>query len=141
MSREGLEPILERLQTTSSIEELQVWAHELRDGLGVTHVVYHTVKQNGENVGAFTYDLNWVRRYIEKNYKAIDPVVLGAVRRFHPIDWKTLDWSSPVARSFLREAIAAGWAIKAGRSRSGGRTANSRCSPSITRRPTTNGRG
>ncbi|MFO1107079.1 MAG: LuxR family transcriptional regulator [Amaricoccus sp.] len=108
MSREGLEPILERLQTTSSIEELQVWAHELRDGLGVTHVVYHTVKQNGENVGAFTYDLNWVRRYIEKNYKAIDPVVLGAVRRFHPIDWKTLDWSSPVARSFLREAIAAG---------------------------------
>ena len=31
-----LEALLERLQTTKSIEELQVWAHELRDYFGVT---------------------------------------------------------------------------------------------------------
>jgi DNA-binding CsgD family transcriptional regulator len=96
------------LQTTKSIEELQVWAHELRDALGVTHVVYHTVKQNGENVGAFTYDLDWVREYIEKDYKAIDPVVLAAVRRFHPIDWKSLDWSHASARALIRRAVDAG---------------------------------
>jgi DNA-binding CsgD family transcriptional regulator len=100
--------VLERLQTTKSIEELQVWAHELRGILGVAHVVYHTVKQSGENVGAFTYDLDWVRRYIENDYKSIDPVFLGAVRRFHPIDWKSLDWSSPQARKLMREAIEAG---------------------------------
>ncbi len=72
------------------------------------HVLYHTVKQNGEHVGAFTYSIDWVRTYIEKDYKSIDPVVLGAVRRFHPIDWKTLDWSSTQARKLLREALAAG---------------------------------
>jgi DNA-binding CsgD family transcriptional regulator len=103
-----LEALLERLQTTKSIEELQVWTHELRDYLDVTHVFYHTANLKGEQLGAFTYSLDWVRRYIEKDYKSIDPVVLGAVRRFHPMDWKTLDWSSPQAREFMREAQAAG---------------------------------
>jgi DNA-binding CsgD family transcriptional regulator len=100
--------LLERLQTTKSIEELQVWAHELRDHFGVSHVVYHTVTLKGEQVGAFTYSLEWARRYIEKDYRSIDPVVIGAGRRFHPMDWKTLDWSSPQARQFMREAQAAG---------------------------------
>ena len=108
MQREKLEALLERLPTTSSIDELQVWAHELRDVLGVQHVVYHTANLKGEQVGAFTYDIAWARRYIEKDYKSVDPVVLGAQRRFHPIDWKALDWSSPQARQMMREAIEAG---------------------------------
>lgn len=82
--------------------------HELRDALGVTHAIYHTVNIKGEQVGTFTYDIDWVRRYIKKDYRTIDPVVLGALRRFHPMDWKTLDWSSPQARQMLREALAAG---------------------------------
>ena len=32
----------------------------------------------GEQVGAFTYDLDWVRHYIERDYSAVDPSVLGA---------------------------------------------------------------
>lgn len=108
MPRESLEALLERLQNTKSIDELQVWAHELRDHLGVAHVVYHTGNIKGVQVGAFTYDIEWVRRYIEKDYSQVDPVVLGAVRRFHPMNWKSLDWSSPQARQMMREAAAAG---------------------------------
>lgn len=108
MRQAKLEAFLERLQTSTCIEELQAAVHELRDILGVAHVVYHTVKLSGEHVGAFTYDLEWVRSYIENNYPSIDPVVLAAQRRFHPIDWKTLDWSSAAARRLMREAIAAG---------------------------------
>lgn len=103
-----LEALLERLQTTKSISELQVWAHELRDHFGVTHVFYHTATLRSEQVGAFTYSLEWARHYIEKDYRSIDPVVLGAQRRFHPMDWKSLDWSSPKAREMMREAMAAG---------------------------------
>jgi len=106
--REDLEAVLERLQTTKSIEELQVWAHELRDALGVTHVIYHTANLKGEQVGAFTYDIEWVRRYISRDYRTVDPVVLAALRRFHPIDWKSLDWSNPVARQMVRESQEAG---------------------------------
>lgn len=108
MAQENLEAFLERLQTTRSIEDLSVAAHELRDIFGVTHIVYHTVSISGEQVGAFTYSLEWVRQYIEKDYRSIDPVVLAAARRFHPMDWKTLDWSNPAARRMLKEAIAAG---------------------------------
>ncbi len=96
------------MQTTKSIEELQVWAHELRDVLGVAHVMYHTANLKGEQVGAFTYSLDWARRYVEKDYRSIDPVVLGAIRRFHPMDWKTLDWSSAQSREMMREALEAG---------------------------------
>lgn len=108
METARLEALLERLQTTKSIDELQVWAHELRDFFGVTHVFYHTASLKSEQVGAFTYSLEWARHYIEKDYRSIDPVVLGAQRRFHPMDWKTLDWSSPAARAMMREAMAHG---------------------------------
>lgn len=108
MGQAQLEGLLERLQTTKSIEELQVWAHELRDQFGVAHIVYHTVTLKGEQVGAMTYSLEWARRYVEKDYRSVDPVVLAAGRRFHPLDWKALDWSSPQARQFMRDARAHG---------------------------------
>ena len=108
METARLEALLERLQTTKSIDELQGWAHELRDHFGVTHVFYHTATLKSEQVGAFTYSLDWARYYIEHDYRSIDPVVLGAQRRFHPMDWKTLDWSSPQARGMMREALAHG---------------------------------
>ena len=108
MAREELEAVLERLPTTKSIEDVQLWVHELRDALGVAHVLYHTGNIKGEQIGAFTYDIAWVRRYVEKDYSQYDPVVLGAIRRFTPMDWKTLDWSSPQARQIMREAQAAG---------------------------------
>jgi len=108
LAKAGLEAVLERLQTTSSIEELHVWIHELRDALGVRHVIYHTATIKGEQVGAFTYDIDWVRHYIDRDYKTIDPVVIGALRRFHPMDWKSLDWSSAAARQMMRESMEAG---------------------------------
>jgi DNA-binding CsgD family transcriptional regulator len=116
LAQANLEALLERLQTTKSIEELQVWTHELRDHFGVTHVFYHTATLSREQVGAFTYSLDWARHYIERDYISIDPVVIGARRRFHPMDWKSLDWSSARAREMMRDAIAhglgnQGWSI------------------------------
>jgi len=35
----------------------------------------------------------------------MDPVILGALQRFHPLNWKDLDWSSKGAKAFQREAI------------------------------------
>ncbi len=108
MAGEKLEALLDRLPTTKSIDELQVWTHELRDWLGVKHVLYHTVNKRGERAGTFTYSREWAERYLANNYEAIDPVLLGALRRNHPMDWKMLDWSSPQARKLMREARGAG---------------------------------
>ena len=32
-------------------------------------------------------------------------MILGCLQKFHPVNWKELDWTSKAARSFLREAI------------------------------------
>lgn len=80
----------------------------LRDHYGVDHLVYHWVSANGEQYGCGTYDPVWVQRYIDQGYLRIDPVVQGCYQRFHPVDWKRLDWSSKAARAFQKDAIAHG---------------------------------
>ncbi|MEO0356924.1 MAG: LuxR family transcriptional regulator, partial [Pseudomonadota bacterium] len=38
----------------------------------------------------------------------VDPVILGCYQRFHPADWKRLDWSSKPARAFMKDAMGYG---------------------------------
>jgi DNA-binding CsgD family transcriptional regulator len=108
LAQAKLEAFLERLQKARSTEDLQGAVEELREIYGVAHIIYHTVNQSGEQIGALTYDEEWVRHYLDRDYKSIDPTVAHSVRRFDPADWKQLDWSSRRARSFLREAVDAG---------------------------------
>ena len=56
-------------------------------------------------MGVGTYSELWVERYKSQGYINIDPVILGCLQKFHPVNWKELDWTSKAARSFLREAI------------------------------------
>jgi DNA-binding CsgD family transcriptional regulator len=96
------------LESAEGLEDLQLLIEELRDEYGVDHIVYHWVNSAGEQYGCGTYDLEWVNHYIEKGYLRIDPVIQGCYQRFHPVNWKRLDWSSKSARAFLEDAIAHG---------------------------------
>lgn len=99
------ETFLETLEQAKDLADLQSASEELRDHLNVAHVVYHWVSANGEQYGCGTYDPKWVERYLEKDYLRVDPVIQGCYQRFHPVDWKRLDWSNRAAREFLREAL------------------------------------
>lgn len=103
-----LDGLIERLESAEGLEDLQILIEELRDNYGVDHIVYHWVNSNGEQYGCGTYDLEWVNRYVEKGYLRVDPVVVGCYQRFHPVDWKRLDWSSKAARALMQDAIAYG---------------------------------
>ncbi|WP_425071944.1 helix-turn-helix transcriptional regulator [Sagittula sp. S175] len=103
-----LDGLIERLESAEGLEDLQVLIEELRDEYGVDHIVYHWVNSAGEQYGCGTYDLDWVNHYIEKGYLRIDPVIQGCYQRFHPVNWKRLDWSSKSARAFLDDAIKHG---------------------------------
>jgi DNA-binding CsgD family transcriptional regulator len=103
-----MEAFIERIKTTNTRDDLQQLIESLRDVYDVDHVIYHSVNSVGDQYAALTYDPAWVARYIDSGYTRIDPVVLGALQRFHPIDWKRLDWSGPVRQAFLHEAIDAG---------------------------------
>lgn len=102
------ETILEELGQAHGLDELQATISALRDHLRVDHLVYHWVSSTGEQYGCGTYSEEWVQRYLEKEYLRVDPVIVGCFQRFHPVDWKRLDWSSKPARGFQIDAIAHG---------------------------------
>lgn len=107
MSKE-LDALIERLQNAKSLENLQDETVSLRDYYGVAHIVYHWVNSSGEQYGCGTYPPEWVELYVKKDYLRVDPVILGCYQRFHPVDWKRLDWSSKQAKQFLKEAVEHG---------------------------------
>lgn len=103
-----LERVLEWIEAARSLADIQGAVVALRDDLGVDHVIYHWVSSDGEQFGCGTYDPVWVKRYVEQEYLRVDPVVIGCFQRFHPVDWKRLDWSSKGARAFRADAVAHG---------------------------------
>lgn len=104
----GLAEFIEKLQRAKTLDELRLAVLGLRDHFSIAHLVYHSVNSTGQQYAVLTYDPGWVERYIDEDYARIDPVVQGCFRRFHPVDWKRLDWSGRAARSFLGEALEAG---------------------------------
>lgn len=103
-----LSQVLEDLENTSTLDELGIVAVRIRDKLKTDHIVYHWVDGAGDQYGYTTYPDAWADRYRERNYHRIDPVILGCFQRFHPVDWKSLDWSSKVAKAFLQDALEHG---------------------------------
>ena len=103
-----LEQLIERLERATSLEDLQRGAQALRDHYGVAHVAYHWVNSTGEHYGCGTYSMEWRQRYLDKQYLRVDPVIFGGFARFHPVDWRELDWSGKAARAFREDAMGHG---------------------------------
>lgn len=92
----------------SHLEDVQDAIEKVRDALGVSHLAYHATSVEKLTAGGpfivTTYDPVWVRRYIEKQYQNLDPVVLQALHGFLPIDWRMLDFSGRQRAEFMAEA-------------------------------------
>lgn len=97
-----LELILSALEQATSLDAMQRVSEALRDYFEIDHLVYHWVDSSGDQYGCGTYSKAWQAIYLSENYLRIDPVVQGCFQRFHPVDWKRLDWSSKAAREFLQ---------------------------------------
>ena len=102
----NLDQVLENLDATSGLDGLQEIILALRDAFGIDHMVYHWVDSAGEQYGCGTYSPEWVERYTSQNYLRIDPVIQGCFQRFHPVEWKQLDWSPKAVRAFAAETLA-----------------------------------
>ncbi|MDW4499086.1 autoinducer binding domain-containing protein [Sulfitobacter sp. D35] len=87
---------------------MQAAIDALRVHFGVDFMVYHWVDSAGDQRGCGNYPLEWAARYIEMNYQRIDPVIVGCFQRFHPVDWKSLDWSAKAVKAFQAEAMTYG---------------------------------
>lgn len=102
------ETILEELEKAEGLAALQAATEAFRDHFRISHVVYHWVDSAGDQYGCGTYSDTWRQRYLDQNYLRVDPVIIGCFQRFHPVDWKRLDWSGKNARQFQAEAIEHG---------------------------------
>lgn len=103
-----LDQFLQALEQADALDQIQGLIVSLRDYYRIDHIVYHWVSADGEQYGFGTYPPKWVQHYVDKEYLRIDPVIAGCFQRFHPVDWKRLDWSSKAARAFQKDAIAHG---------------------------------
>ncbi len=99
---------LERLEQVITFDDFQHLVEGLQSIYHVEHFVYHSINSAGQPYAALTYSADWVDHYLGQDYGRIDPVVLGCFQRFHPVDWKQLDWSGKAVRSFMLEASDAG---------------------------------
>ncbi|MEM1387239.1 MAG: LuxR family transcriptional regulator [Pseudomonadota bacterium] len=106
--RGRLDSFIEGIEDVGSVDELQSHITGLRGLFDVEHITYHAVNGTGEAYAATTYSDAWSEQYFGEDYARIDPVVQGCFRRFHPVDWRRLDWSGKAARDFMGEAQAAG---------------------------------
>lgn len=99
-----IEEFLDRIDRCDTLDALYDVVCDLRGLLGVEHAVYHSVNRFGKPYALATYSAPWAAYYEGETLYRIDPVVLGAFQRFHPYDWKSLDWDSKQARHFFMEA-------------------------------------
>jgi DNA-binding CsgD family transcriptional regulator len=102
------EATFERISKTADLKELSSLMAELRDLYGLAHLVYHAVDLPGASeqnpILLLTYDPEWVKRYTERDYFRIDPVVSSGRSGFLPLDWSEVDHESLEARRFFKEA-------------------------------------
>ena len=103
-----LDQFFDRMESAATRDDLQALSVDLRDHYEIAHIVYHWVNSDGEQYGVGTYSLEWAEHYVASGYLRIDPVIQGCFQRFHPVEWKKLDWSSKAARAMMAEAIEYG---------------------------------
>ncbi len=97
--------VIERCKTTQGLQEA---IEAICDIYEVSHATYHATSvhklTDHGDYGLTTYNKMWVRRYLDKQYGLIDPVVAASFKGFIPIDWRALDFSGRPCEEFLGEA-------------------------------------
>jgi Autoinducer binding domain len=69
------------IERADSVDKLSAVLVDLRNESGLAHLVYHAAHVPAFNKSnpllLLTYDDAWVKRYVERDYFSIDPVVLA----------------------------------------------------------------
>lgn len=91
---------------------INTFLSEIRDRLGLKHVVYHSPTLRGCSHEApflaLTYPEDWQKHYRHQHYVEVDPVVQSAVRSVLPIDWSRVGRSGKRVEKMFKESVEAG---------------------------------
>lgn len=104
--------IVEALPEVRKYEDVQRLVEHVRDTYDLDHAIYYALSlggdRAGEEFGAMTYAPQWHQRYVEADFKLVDPVVSTMLGGYLPVDWATFDLSSRPIKRFWNEAMAHG---------------------------------
>jgi DNA-binding CsgD family transcriptional regulator len=96
----------------STVEQLHAFIREALRVYDLKNGVYYLPGMRGEiEVKPFyylTYGEDWINRYVEADYLAVDPVVPAAFGGLLPIDWSTFDRRPPRIKQFFGESLEFG---------------------------------
>lgn len=103
-----IEHTLDLVTKTETLDALKQLLADIRQDYGLANIVYHAIAIPGSDHGnpilLLTYDPEWVRRYLDRDYFRIDPVVSAGARAFLPLDWSEVDRETFAAGRFFAEA-------------------------------------
>lgn len=106
------EEFLWQIQTAKSVIDLKAIMRKMTAESGLANIAYHALKipirHDPAPILILTYEDDWVRRYVERDYFALDPTVRAGSKGFLPLDWLDVDRSSVEVQRFFREADAYG---------------------------------
>lgn len=92
--------------------DMDVAIAELRDLIGVEHLVYHSSKLGtSPSVDPYirlTYPAAWIKRYLQMGYVDLDPVLREGFSRTLPFDWSELRVAGDKEVAFMMDALAHG---------------------------------
>jgi LuxR family transcriptional regulator, quorum-sensing system regulator CinR len=104
--------LVELFAVVEKTPDMEEAISKLRDRLDVDHVVYHTSKLGkSPSIDPYirlTYPASWIKRYLQKGYIDIDPVVREGFRRTLPFSWDSLVIQTKREMAFLQDALAHG---------------------------------
>jgi LuxR family transcriptional regulator, quorum-sensing system regulator CinR len=100
--------LAEALSIIEDTPDTEITINKLRDLLNVDHVVYYLPKPGAAPYVRLTYPATWIKRYLEMNYRAIDPISRASFERALPFDWNELKIESTAEASFMADALSHG---------------------------------
>lgn len=105
--------IYERLEDTPELEDVLV---RIRDLYELKHVTYQAARFGSEPENdpyvRTTYSPEWIKRYLQKEYMAVDPIMREGFHRVLPFDWSEFEPESEEQLAFFMDA----WRHGVGRS-------------------------
>ena len=107
------EPLLNRafdlIDTDAPVETL---VYDLRDLLGFDHIVYttalSTVDPTIKPLVRTTFPADWLKRYVEKSYEDVDPVLKRGYASALPFRWSEVDIRGADTASMMGDAVRHG---------------------------------
>lgn len=107
MSGDNVFDLIERFSAAKHLNQGHAALHSALQSFGLEHLAYAAFNLPDARRGpliAVTYSPDWQKHYLQQDYVNVDPIVQTGMGGILPIDWDSIDRSTPLIKRFFGEA-------------------------------------